>query len=352
MAAPTVRELNRATLARQLLLGRADIGVVEAVERLAGLQAQEPKPPFLALWSRLDGFAADDLRRALTGGDLVRAMMMRATLHAVSARDFAVLRPAVQPVLDASMKSVLRGRDDGYHIDAVVAAAAALVREGPMTFGELRAALAEQFPSANDRALGYTVRTQLPLVMVPTEDRWAFPRDARFGPAPELGKADLEHLVRRHLAAFGPATVADVQTWCGLKGLKDVVAGMDDLEQLDKRLYDLPGAPRPGEDAQAPARFLPEFDSLLLAHADRTRVVAEEHRKGLVTKNLRVRAVFLWDGFAAGTWEVKATRKLATMTLRPFEKLPRRARKPLVEEGERLLRFAEPDVADVRVDVA
>lgn len=351
MAAPSLRALNRATLARQMLLEREAAGVVEAVERLGGLQAQEPKPPFLALWSRLEGLSADAVRGALRDGELVRAMMMRATLHTVSAADFAVLRPALQPVMDAAMKGALRGRDEGYEIGAVVAAARELVADGPRTFGELRAALAERFPDANDRALGYTVRTQLPLVMQPTGDRWAFPRDARFGPAPKLGEADLEHLVRRHLGAFGPATVADVQAWCGLKGLKDVVAGMADLERLDGKLLDLPDAPRPGEDAEAPARFLPEFDSLLLAHADRTRIVADEHRPGLVTKNLRVRAVFLWDGFAAGTWDVKATKKLATMTLRPFAKLPRGAQRGLAEEGERLLRFAEPDAADVTTSV-
>ncbi|CAA9518365.1 MAG: hypothetical protein AVDCRST_MAG85-2754 [uncultured Solirubrobacteraceae bacterium] len=348
-----VRELNRATLARQMLLAREKIGVVEAVERLGGLQAQEPKPPFLALWSRLSGFAPDDLRAALASGELVRAMMMRATLHTVSASDFARLRPALQPVMDAAMNGALRGRDDGYEVDAVVRAATASVRKKARTFGELRAILAEQFPSANDRALGYTVRTQLPLVMVPELDqRWSFPRDARFGPAPEIRKPDVEHLVRRHLGAFGPATVADVQAWCGLKGLKEVVGGMDDLERIDGKLLDLPGAPRPDAGVEAPARFLPEFDSLLLAHKDRTRIVADEHRAGLVTKNLRVRAVFLHDGFAAGTWEVKATKKLATMTLHPFAKLPREARTPLVEEGERLLRFAEPDAADVRVEIA
>lgn len=359
-----LRALNRATLARQGLLARERVGVVEAVERFGGLQAQEPKPPFLALWSRVEAFSGDDLRGAYAAGEVVRAMMMRATLHTVSARDFGVLRPVLQPAMDAAMRGALKGRDEGYEVEAVVRAATALVRKGPMTFGSLRAALADRFPDANDRALGYTVRTQLPLVMQPTEDRWAFPRDARFGlpPRPAGGGAerlassdttgrprgDVEALVRRHLGAFGPATVADVQAWSGLRGLKDVMAGME-LEELEGGLYDLPGAPRPGADAEAPARFLPEFDSLLLAHADRTRIVSDEHRAGLVTKNLRVRAVFLWDGFAAGTWTVKATKRAATLTLEPFARLPRGAKAVLTEEGERLLRFAEPDSRDVAV---
>jgi len=343
-----LRDLNRATLARQGLLSRERLGVAEAVERFGGLQAQEPKPPFLALWSRVEGFSADDLRGALSASDVVRAMMMRATLHTVSRADFVALRPVLQPVMDAAMKSVLKGRDEGYEAEAVVRAATALVKKEPMTFGDLRRALAERFPDANDRALGYTVRTQLPLVMEPTEDRWGFPRDARFGPAPRVGRGGVEALVRRHLGAFGPATAADVQAWSGLRGLKDVMAGMD-LETLGGGLYDLPDAPRPGGDAEAPARFLPEFDSLLLAHADRTRIVADEHRAGLVTKNLRVRAVFLWDGFAAGTWTVKATKREATLTVTPFARLPRGAKAALTEEGERLLRFAEPDCASVAV---
>ena len=343
-----LRDLNRATLARQGLLAREAVGVVEAVERFGGLQAQEPKPPFLALWSRVEAFSGDELRDALAAGQVVRAMMMRATLHTVSKADFAALRPVLQPVMDASMKGALKGRDEGYEIEAVVGAAKALVKKAPMTFGELRGALAEQFPEANDRALGYTVRTQLPLVMQPTGDRWGFPRDARFGPAPRLGRGDAEALVRRHLGAFGPATAADVQAWSGVRGLKDVMAGME-LEALDGGLYDLPGAPRPGGDAEAPARFLPEFDSLLLAHADRARIVADEHRPGLVTKNLRVRAVFLWDGFAAGTWSVKATKRAATLTVEPFARLPRGAKAALIEEGERLLRFAEPEARSAAV---
>jgi hypothetical protein len=344
------RSLNRATLARQMLLERQRVSVVEAVERVGCPQAQEPKPPFLALWSRVEGFSADELRDALLAGDVVRAMLMRATLHLASKADFRALRTALQPVMDAAMKGALKGRDEGYEIKDVVAAAKALVKDEPRTFGELRSLLAEQFPDANDRALGYTVRTQLPLLMVPTDDRWGFPRDARFGAAPRPAKADVEALVRRHLGAFGPATAADVQTWSGVRGIKEVLAGMD-VEDVGGGLFDLPGAPRPGEDVEAPPRFLPEFDSLLLAHADRTRIVPEKHKAGLVTKNLRVRAVFLVDGFAAGTWTVKATKKRATLTATPFARLPKGAKAALVEEGERLLRFAEPAVAEVAVEV-
>jgi hypothetical protein len=247
---------------------------------------------------------------------------------------------------------VLGKRAEGLDIGAAVTTARRALRDGPRTFTELRDALAEAFPDADVRALGYAVRTQVPLVMVPTEDRWGFPPSAAFAPAEEwlgrkLATADPEALVRRHLGAFGPATAADVQAWSGLGGLAPVLEGMrSELVTFrgprGRELFDLPGAPRPGEDAPAPARFLPEFDSLMLAHADRTRVISEEDRKHLVTRNLRVRAVFLWDGFAAGTWTATRTGRAAELTATPFARLPKGATAALREEGEALLAFLEP----------
>ncbi|MEA2249374.1 MAG: hypothetical protein QOH46_3903 [Solirubrobacteraceae bacterium] len=355
----TVRQLNRATLARQMLLARERVGVVDAVERLGGLQAQEAKPAFVALWARLEGFEREQLRRALHDREVVRALLMRATLHIVSAADHAALRGALRPVMTGALRA-LRGRDEGLDIDALLPVARKLAAEQPRTFGELRPLLSEAFPGVNARALGYAVRTHLPLVMVPTGDAWAFPSDAAFAPADTWLDAPAEvddgaaTLVRRHLAAFGPASAADVQAWSGLTGLKAVLEGMaDDLVTFrDERggtLYDLPDAPRPDADIAAPPRLLPEFDSLVLAHDDRSRVVADEHRGKLVTKNLRVRATFLVDGFVAGTWTVTRKGKKATLTLTPFARLPRGVRAPLTEEAEALLRFTEG--ADAAVDV-
>jgi hypothetical protein len=302
----TLRALNRATLARQLLLERADTDAVTAVDRIGGLQAQEPKPPFLALWTRLGDFDRAQLHEPLHDGRIVRATAMRATLHLLSARGYAAVRSALQPVMSAAMAAV-RGRDQGLDLDKLLPVAADLINASPRTFGELRKLLVEAFPGVNERALGYAVRMHLPLTMVPTGDRWSFPSDARFAlgvePRPE---ADPQALVRMHLAAFGPATAADIQTWSGLRGIADEIAQMSDglvvLEQGRRTLFDLPDAPRPGEDVPAPVRLLPEFDSLLLAYKDRTRVVAEEHRRSLTTKNLRIKATFLVDGFVAGSW--------------------------------------------------
>jgi hypothetical protein len=286
----------------------------------------------------------------------VRGTMMRATLHLASAGDYRALRPTLQPVLSGSMAGALRGRDDGLDLDALLPVARGLLGERPRTFGELRALLSERFADVNHRALGYAVRMNLPLLMVPSDDRWSFPSDARFTPVDGLPEPDPEALVRRHLGAFGPASAADVQTWSGLGGMTEVLERMRgelaEFKHGRRTLFDLPDAPRPDEDVPAPPRLLPEFDSMLLAHKDRTRVIADEQRKSLATKNLRIKATFLVDGFVAGSWSVARKRDTATLTLAPFERLPRGVADELVAEGEALLRFAEDGAAEQQVEIA
>ena len=354
----TLRELNRATLARQLLLERERTDVVDAVERLGGLQAQEAKPPFIGLWTRLRGFRRAQLHDALHDRRVVRATAMRATLHLLSASDYAALRTTLQPVLQAAMAAV-RGRDQGLDVEQLVPVARELAGEEPRTFNELRTLLVEAFPGVNERALGYATRMHVPLAMVPSDDRWSFPGDARFTLAESwlearLAGDDPAALVRRHLGAFGPAAAADVQAWSGLRGIGEVLEGMRDelavFRYGRRTLFDLPDAPRPGEDEPAPVRFLPEFDSLLLAHKDRTRVITDEQRKSLATKNLRVKATFLVDGFAGGSWSMARKRDTATLTVTPFGKLPRAVKDELAAEGEALLRFVEEDAAKHRVE--
>jgi hypothetical protein len=346
-------QLNRATLARQLLLERQPLGATEAIERLAGLQAQEPRHPFGGLWSRVEGFSRDDLLAALAGREVVRATLMRSTLHLMSAADYGAVRMALQPPKSVALR-VLGARSKGLDVDAVVPAARELLRDNPLTFDELRAALVEQFPDVNDRALGYAVRTLVPLVMVPDEDgRWGFARVSRFALAEQwldepLAAADPAALVRRYLRAFGPASVKDAQTWSGVGALKGVFDSMrDELEvfadERGRELFDLPDAPRPDAGVEAPPRLLAEFDNLVLAHDDRSRVIADEHRPLVTTKNLRVKATFLVDGIVAGTWRTDVKRKVATLHLEPFAKLSKRAMRGLEHEGEALLRFAEPD---------
>ena len=279
----TLGQLNRATLARQGLLAREPADLIETVERIGGLQAQEAKPPFIGLWTRLPDFRRAQLHDALHDRRIVRATLMRATLHLAGAADYAALRNTLQPVLLAAMAAV-RGRDAGLDVERVVPLARKLLDERARTFNELRPLLLEAFPKADERALGYAVRMHLPLAMVPTGDRWSFPGDAAFAPADswletKLAPAVPEALVRRHLGAFGPATATDVQAWSGLGGMAQVLDDMRDELQVFKlgrrELFDLPEAPRPEADVAAPARFLPEFDSLLLAHKDRTRVITD-----------------------------------------------------------------------------
>lgn len=360
----STRALNRATLARQLLLAREATPALAAIERLAGLQAQEAAPPFVGLWTRLEGFRREELRGLLGRREVVRTPWLRATLHLVSAADFRALRGAVQPALTAALQSALRKRADGLDLAALAGEGRAFFEAGDRTFDDLRTALAERHPDGDVRAMAYAVRTHLPLVQVPEDGApWAFRARACFAPAATwLDAAPDEDprphpLVRRYLAAFGPASVADAQAWSGLRGLRDAFRELRPTlaafrDERGRELFDLPEAPRPPEDAAAPVRFLPEFDNLVLAHDDRSRIVADAHRAAIVTANLRVRATFLVDGFVAGTWRVERSRKTATLVVEPFAALPGGAAAALEAEGTALLAFAEPEARSTAVRIA
>ncbi|MGW2030658.1 winged helix DNA-binding domain-containing protein [Streptomyces sp. NPDC001811] len=357
------RALNRAVLARQLLLERARMSVAGAVEHLLALQAQQPGSPFLALWNRLAGFGADDLRTALEKREVVRATYVRATLHLLTARDYLAFRALVEPSLAAAAAGVTK-RIAGPEIDQerLVAVARGVLGAGPLDFAAIRERMRREFPGADERALGYHVRMRLPLVMVPTADRWAFPASSEVTTAGSwLGaepaeESSAEDFVRRYLAAYGPAGPADLREFAWLRAA-------DVFERLGPELrtfttedgqvvHDLPDAPRPGPDTPAPVRLLPEFDSLVLAHKDRSRIVPAEHRPRLITRNLRVPASFLWDGLVAGTWATTRRRTAVTLTLTPFGRLPAKAVRELRAEAERVLEFTDPGVARRDVVVA
>lgn len=360
----SLRQLNRATLARQMLLARETATSVAAVERLAGLQAQLARPPFAGLWTRVEGFQRGDLLQPLRERQIIRATAMRGTLHLMSASEYVALRGALQPMLTKGMQSILRERAQDLAIDALRAEARAFFGGKPATFDALRNHLKAKHPEADERAMGYAIRMHLPLVQVPTDDAWGFPAASDFALADDwlgkkvpTGEAPAHTLVRRYLAAFGPATPRDAQVWSGLQSLRaafeelrpELVAFRDERK---RELFDLPDAPRPDEDTPAPVRFLPEFDNLVLAHDDRTRVIADEHRPKVTLKNLQVRATFLVDGFVAGTWKVERKKKIATLVLEPFGKLARKTLAELEREGEALLRFVEEDALETGVRVA
>jgi len=356
----TRKALNRATLARQMLLAREKTTALQAVERLAGLQAQVPRPLFVALWSRVEGFRAEALIRLVHDRKAVRGTLMRGTLHLVSAKDYVAWRPVLQPMLSAGMRNVLKDRSAGLDVDGVTRTARAHLERQPLTFDELRPLLKKAWPRADERALGYAVRTHLPLVQVPTDARWGWPSSAAFALAEAwigatLGAGGgLPALVLRYLAGFGPATVADAQSWSGMQALKDTFEALRPKlrvfrDERGRELFDLPKAPRPPASMPAPVRFLPDYDVLLLGHADRTRVVNDEHRKKLVTKNLQVLPAFLVDGMVAGTWKIERPRTSAALVVTPFEKLARTAQAELTAEGRALLQFTEPDAAKAEV---
>ncbi len=354
----TLRELNRATLARQMLLDRQAIPVLDAVERLAGLQAQVTSPPYVGLWTRLRDFRREDLTRLMEERQVVRATLMRATLHLMTAEDYLLLRPALQPALTRSMNSIAGKRLDGLDVDRLVGAAREYFEREPHPFADLRPLLSELEPDRDPSALAYAVRTSLPLVQVPSGGVWGYSGKAPFTTAERwLGRAlsgseDPRRLVLKYLAAFGPATVRDVQTWSGRMQLKQPVEELRAelrtfRDERGNELLDLPDAALPPEDTPAPPRFVPDYDNLVLSHADRGRVISDEHRKKVFLSAARVRATFLIDGFVRGAWKVEKTRKTATLVIEPFEPISTEDRAALSDEGERLVRFlAEPQGAE------
>ncbi|MEJ3653832.1 winged helix DNA-binding domain-containing protein [Actinomycetes bacterium KLBMP 9759] len=349
------RALNRATLARQFLLERTTRPVLDVVEHLVGMQAQTPHSWYVGLWSRVAGFQPAAAAEPLGDGSLVRLALMRSTIHLVTERDALGLRAAVQPVLDRDLTvnqlhgAAVRGLD----LDEVVAAARPVLAERPRTQKELGAFLQERWPDRPGATLAYVVRNRLPLVQAPPRGVWG-----RSGPIAHTfldGEAgfSLEGLVHRYLAAFGPATVKDMQVWSGLTHLREVF----DLlplrtfhDQHGRELYDLPDAPRPDPDTPAPVRFLYDFDNLLLSHADRSRVLTEEFQRVFRARQRPQPAAVLVDGITAAHWTLERDRERATLTVQPHRPLTDEERSAVESEGARLLDFVEPGLRpEVRI---
>lgn len=343
-------ELNRALLARQMLLDRSTVGPLEAMRQLVALQAQQPRPPYIALWTRLDGFEPAALAELLRSRRVVRGTHLRGTLHLLEADDFLTTRAAIQPVLNAGMQSILKQRGAGFNIEAVAGSARKHFARRPRTFEDLRATLTEEFPGVDERAMGYAVRMSLPLCMVPDETVYAYGADTEFALASEwLGRvvpeeSRVEELLLRYLAAYGPASVQDAQCWTGLGKLKPVFEALRPRlvtyrDEKGKELFDVPGGLLPNAETNAPVRLLPGFDGAILAHQDRSRIMVEEHRPLVTTKNLQVLPTVLVDGFVAGTWEVIVRKTVVTVAVKAFRPFPARAKKSVEAEAARLVRF-------------
>jgi len=336
---------------------------LRAVERLAGLQAQLPRPPFVALFGRLRGFRREELAGLVASRAVLRATFYRHTIHLVSARDYLSWRSTLQGALERRAGGAMRRvRMDRA---ALVAEARALYLERPRTFGEVRALLARRHPGEDPVALAYTVRTMLPLVLVPGgEGEWAYPANADFAlaeaflgeaPAPDR-EAGREALALRYLAAFGPATAADLRTWSGVAGQRDVLERLRPRlsafrDEAGRELLDLPRAPRPDPDAPAPVRFLPDFDNLVLGHADRTRIVPAPFKRAFASMNGMVPGAVLVDGFVAGTWRWSATGESLRIDVRALRPIARAERPEVEEEGDALGRFLSPEAQRVEVRI-
>src|SRR5918994_1607434 len=334
----TLRELNRTLLLRQLLVRRERLGPARAVERLAALQAQWVPSPYVALWSRLEGFRREQLTRALRREQVVKAALMRGTLHLVSARDYPLYVTALGKEGAPWSNGRARPTRD------LVAEVGAHVRHEPRTARELVAFLEERRGQAGEvenlRDLAW-LRHLIPLQPLPDTAEWGFTRGVRFRAAavgrPPLADA-LAHLVKRYLAAFGPATRADVASWSGqmLRTLDPAFRSLQLRRFVDedgRELVDVPRAPLAEGDEPAPVRFLSRWDELLIAHADRRRVLPEEHSVRKLV--LGGAPTMLVDGFVAGTWKVDGGR----VVVEPFAPLPRGIRGDVAEEAERLEAF-------------
>ncbi|MGW2641171.1 winged helix DNA-binding domain-containing protein [Streptomyces sp. NPDC001348] len=336
------RALNRATLDRQLLLRRSALSARDAVEHLVGLQAQNVKPPYYALAARLDGFVPEDLSRLMAGRAVCRVVTLRSTIHTHTADDCLALRPLVQPARDRELHSFRKGLT-GVDLEELAALTRDLVEAEPRTMAQLRQALSARWPHADAQALAVAARCGLPLVQTTPRGLWGHSgqvalttaeqwlgRPAEPAPAPDA-------VVLRYLAAFGPASVRDMQTWAGLTRLGSA------FERLRPRLvtfrdeggvelFDLPGAPRPDPDTPAPPRFLPEFDNLLLSHADRARVVPPEYR-GRNWRGNQAHRVLLVDGFLAGLWKLDGE----ALVIELLGPLTGAQREEVAREGSRML---------------
>ncbi len=344
------RALNRALLARQLLLRRGSMSPLAAIERLGGMQAQAPNAPYVGLWTRLEGFRPEELSQLLMDRQAVRMAVMRGTVHLMSARDALALRPLMQPIYDRDLRanSSFAPRIEGMDLDTLRAAARTVVEEQPRTNAEIGRLLRARWPARDADAMARAVRSLLPLVQVPPRGIWGMGGlpvlttvEAWLG-KPLARRPSATRMVMRYLAAFGPATVADVQTWSGLGRLQDTVNRLRPKlrtfrDERGRELFDLPGAPRPDPDEPAPVRFLPEYDNLLLSHADRSRVVADEHRSRIMMVNGIIAGTVLVDGFVRASWKTKRSRAGAVLGVTPFGKLARKEVAEVEREGAKLL---------------
>jgi len=351
------RALNRALLERQHLLHRRKASAADEIEHLVGMQAQVPNSPYVGLWTRLEGFRPNELADLIEQRQVVRLGIMRNTIHLMSARDCVALRFLFSPVLQRTLEASPFGRYlKDLEMRPVIREATKLMKERPRTLTELGALLHRRWPDRDPTSLAYAIRHLVPLVQVPPRGIWGKSSQATWTTAehwlgrPLERKPSIDALILRYLAAFGPASVADIAAWSGLRALRPVVERLRPRlrpfrDGRGRELLDLLDGPLPDPDTPAPPRFLPEYDNLLIGHQDRTRVIDHAYRYVIFAGTLLI------DGFVQATWAIRRTSDGATLTIEPLRRLTKADRITVAEEGDRLLEFAAGAASprDVRI---
>jgi len=356
----SARELNRATLGRQMLLERQPLGAADAVRRVVALQAQHPASPYLALWNRLADFDPADLDAAFADGQVVRATLMRIAMHAVHAEDYRDFREAMDPSLRPPRLYDPRFTASGLtasDADAVIPELLDFAEE-PRTAAECEAWLEQRLGTPPRSGAWWGLRQYAPLWHAPTGGPWSFGTRPSYVAAstrpaladPGVSDQTLPTLIRRYLEGFGPASVPDMAQFAMVQRARAAAAVRalaDELEQLEGPdgavMYDLPGAPRPAEDTPAPPRLLAMWDNTLLAYADRSRVIPPDYRKHVTRMNGDVLPTLLIDGYVAGVWHPAE----GGIEAAAFHRLPDRAWAGLAAEAQALAAFLadrEPEV--------
>ncbi|WP_433003948.1 winged helix DNA-binding domain-containing protein [Kribbella sp. CA-294648] len=356
------RTLNRTLLARQFLTDRTSLPVVDVIERLVAMQAQEPNWPYVGLWTRVDGFRHDELTSLLHDRSVVRSTLLRRTQHLASSNDFRWLRPTIQPAVDSALRSpYFTEKITGIDLDQLVEAGRELLADSTLTRRQLGRLFVERYPGRHGGRLASAVELKVPMVHPPPDSawgRWGSPASVSVAFAdswigrPLATERQLELMIHRYLAAFGPASVRDLQAWSGLTRLREVVDGLRPALQVFQteqgtELFDLPEASLADDDTPAPVRFLPAFDNAVLGHADRSRIISDEDRKRVCPGQAWVEPTFLVDGLVRGSWSLKNS----ALTLTPFRPLSRADASAVLAEAELLLPFVTGNAAEATISL-
>ncbi|MFI9509983.1 winged helix DNA-binding domain-containing protein [Nocardia sp. NPDC052566] len=352
MTVLSLHQLNRTLLLRQKLVERVEMTPFELVRHLVAVQGQEPNWPYVGLWARLAHFRRDDLAALLRDRKVVRSTMIRRTVHLADADDFRWLRPTVRPAVHAALQAAYyRDEIEGIDLDALAVKGRELLSGRLLTRAQLGRELAEHFPDRHVRRLAESVEVMVPMAHGPDSGAWGAWRNRAVTIAiaeewtglPMDTAPDPEALILRYLAAFGPATVADVQAWAGVTKLAEVVARLRPRlrvfrNEAGKELFDLPDAPIADPDLPVPVRFLPAFDNALLGHKDRARVISDEDRARINKIASAGVPMYLVDGFVHGRWDLDGT----TIRITPWHLLSSADETAVLAEAQRLLSFIAP----------